>query len=151
MEKISAIARVIENNRDRIFEAKKILDSAAALSLLGASIDAQARGMIVTGTLATIGGSSILAGVAITGITGPVILGVAVAPTMAKIGIITGLGIMIGGFVRGFRKGLAHTKESAPTIKSIEKLLLEHGESINNINLHTLLSGTQQHQPIEVK
>lgn len=145
-QKVTSIARVLELNKDRIIEARKILDSAAALSLLGASVDQRARDMIVTGGVAALSGTAVLTGVALTGIAGPVILGMALVPTAAKVGIAAGLSFMTGGFIRGFRKGIEQTEQTSIMMATVKRILEEHGQKIKEADVSALFNNNKQEE-----
>lgn len=104
------ILKIIEKNKNLIKQARQMLDSVTAVALAGAATDKKARDLISSGTLTTISSGIVLTGLSVTGLVGPVIMGVAIAPTLAKISMVTGLTSLVIGFVRGFRNGISHVE-----------------------------------------
>lgn len=104
------IIKLINRNKNIITEARQALDTVTAVALAGAATDKKARDLISTGTFTTISSGLVLGGLSITGLTGPIVLGVALAPTLAQISMISGLTSLLAGFIRGFRVGVVKSE-----------------------------------------
>lgn len=125
-----ALVHMVDKNRQAVVKARKILDGAAGLALLGAGTDPVARGMVVTGTFGCLAGAMVLGGTLATGIAGPVILGMAVIPTAAKLSILAGAVTMGTGFVRGFKEGIRLTAAREHSISKLTNILEQSGDAI---------------------
>lgn len=139
MEKIKAIAKALDNNKEIIIEARRVLDSAMALSLLGASIDQKSRDMITIGMLTSISSTITLGALSITGMMGPVVLGVTIIPTIAKVGLFTGMMSTISGFIHGFRVGVEQSEKTLLAVQNIQNFIETHKEVIKDVDVRDLL------------
>lgn len=112
------ILKIIEKNRNVIIRAKEMLDSVTAVALAGAATDKKARKLISSGTITTISSGIVLTGLSITGLVGPVVMGVVIVPTLAKVSMVTGMVSLLTGFIRGFCIGIKQ-------VQIIEKQVLK--------------------------
>lgn len=139
MFETTALVATIERNKEVVRKLKQVVDSAATISLVGTGEDPVARSMVITGTGAMITGGAVLAGVAVTGIAGPVVLGMAVIPTLAKAGIITGITITTAGLIRGFRRGLELLQNKNNSMEKLSALLQSSEETLKKEEVVDLL------------
>lgn len=150
---INELATLVKNNKEVLERAYTTLDSIAALSLLGAAVDKDARKYLLRGTIISLASSMALGGAILTGIGGPIVLGIEVVSTVAKAGLITGLFSIAKGLVRGFNSGIEQSKLTAKAVEDVYSLMHKHADIIKSEDISNLILTATGHfiNNIEVK